>query len=156
LPIVVTGTAEMERLPAHWGLMVNLHTDWPEIAVCSPNNPVSMVTGANLAYVIYTSGSTGRPKGVGVVHRNIVRLVKGPQDVSVPSSDMVLQMAPLAFDASTFEIWGALLNGAGLTLYPSPIVDIGKLRELIEREKISVMWLTAGLFHQVVEEGPST
>src|SRR5262249_11999243 len=95
-------------------------------------------------------------KGVGVDNRNIVRLVKGPQDVSVTPSDMVLQMAPPAFDASTFEIWGALLNGAGLTLYPSPIVDIGKLRELIERERISVMWLTAGLFHHVVEEILST
>src|SRR5262249_13123439 len=95
-------------------------------------------------------------KGVGVDNRNIVRLVKGPQDVSVTPSDMVLQMAPPAFDASTFEIWGALLNGAGLTLYPSPIVDIGKLRELIERERISVMWLTAGLFHHVVEENLST
>jgi amino acid adenylation domain-containing protein len=156
LPMVVTGTAEMERLPAHWGLTVNLQTDWPEIAACSPNNPVSLVTGANLAYVMYTSGSTGSPKGVGVAHRNIVRLVKGQQDVFVTSSDMVLHMAPLAFDASTFEIWGALLNGAGLTLYPSPIVDTGKLRELIEREEISVMWLTAGLFHQVVEEEPST
>jgi amino acid adenylation domain-containing protein len=109
----------------------------------------------NLAYVIYTSGSTGRPKGVGVAHRGIVRLVRATKDVQITSADVVLHLAPLAFDASTFEIWGALLNGARLALYASPVVETTRLNRLIETEGVSVAWLTAGLFHQVVEESLS-
>jgi amino acid adenylation domain-containing protein len=154
--VVVTQEALKEQLSFHEGGLVCVDQEWKAIAREPEGEVGSGVMAENLAYVIYTSGSTGRPKGVGVANRNIVRLVNGPQDVYVTSSDMVLQMAPLAFDASTFEIWGALLNGAALTLYSDPTVDIGKLKGLIERERISVIWLTAGLFHQVVEEGLST
>src|SRR5262249_52565401 len=153
--VIVTEGGWEELLSFYEGALVVVDREWGAIAERLENEGSSGVTAENPAYVIYTSGSTGRPKGVSVIHRNVVRLVKAAKDIYVTSGDMVLQMAPLAFDASTFEIWGALLNGAGLTLYPSPIVDIGKLRELIEREKISVMWLTAGLFHQVVEESLS-
>ena len=71
----------------------------------------------NLAYVIYTSGSTGGPKAVATTHRNVVRLIRNTNYIELTSSDVLLQLAPLAFDASTFELWGALLNGARLVLY---------------------------------------
>ena len=71
-----------------------------------------------LAYIIYTSGSTGQPKGVMVEHRGVVRLVRQTNYITLDGSDRILQTASLAFDASTFEIWGALLNGASLYLPP--------------------------------------
>ncbi|HZI14651.1 MAG TPA: amino acid adenylation domain-containing protein, partial [Myxococcus sp.] len=69
-----------------------------------------------LAYVIYTSGSTGRPKGVEVEHRPIVRLVKGTDFVQVRAGDRMAQLSNTSFDAATFEVWGALLNGAALVV----------------------------------------
>jgi len=64
----------------------------------------------------YTSGSTGEPKGVAVVHRGVVRLVCGTDYARFGPDEVFLQAAPVSFDASTFEIWGALLNGGRLVV----------------------------------------
>ena len=77
------------------------------------------------AYVMYTSGSTGRPKGVVVAHRSIVRLVRATNYADIGASDTVLQYAPLAFDASTFEIWAPLLNGGRLAIAPAGPLSFG-------------------------------
>ncbi len=57
---------------------------------------------------MYTSGSTGTPKGVAVVHRGITRLVHETNYVTIAEDDVFLQLAPISFDASTFEIWAPL------------------------------------------------
>ncbi|MFJ8044030.1 amino acid adenylation domain-containing protein [Kitasatospora sp. NPDC096147] len=104
----------------------------------------------DLAYISYTSGSTGEPKGVAVPHRAVARLV-GPNDWSdLRPEDVVLQLAPVAFDASTLELWGALANGASLAVYPAGPVTADRLAELLRDEGVTVAWLTAGLFHQMV------
>jgi amino acid adenylation domain-containing protein len=104
-----------------------------------------------LAYVIYTSGSTGRPKGVGVEHGSIVRLVKGANYVEMKEEDVFLQMAPVSFDAATFEIWGSLLNGSCLAVYPAGVGSLEELGRVVERQGVTVLWLTAGLFHHMVD-----
>ena len=93
---------------------------------------------SNLAYVIYTSGSTGIPKGVGSTHRNVVRLVKGAEYVSFQSGEVILQSASLSFDACTFEIWGALLNGGTLRLYPGRTVDLEQLSAVLQQQSLGV------------------
>ena len=108
-------------------------------------------SGDDLAYVMFTSGSTGQPKGVMVAHRGIVRLVKDSNYVSIKQDDRILQLAPPSFDASTFEFWGALLNGAVLVPYSNAVLDPNKLRDDIEQNHITVLWLTAALFHLVVD-----
>jgi non-ribosomal peptide synthetase component F len=70
------------------------------------------VRADDLAYVMYTSGSTGTPKGVRVPHRAIVRLVKNTNYIQIQPNDRIGQVSNSAFDAFTFEIWGALLKGA--------------------------------------------
>jgi non-ribosomal peptide synthetase component F len=89
-----------------------------EMARQSPENPPCRATAEQLAYVLYTSGSTGRPKGVCIPHRGVVRLVKNTNYIAVSPDDVFLQLAPLTFDASTFEIWACLLNGARLVIFP--------------------------------------
>ncbi len=111
------------------------------------NNP------SNLAYIIYTSGSTGKPKGVMVEHKNVVRLVKNTSYISFSEDDRILQTGALVFDASTFEIWGALLNGLPLYLFDKNIIlDANKLTKAIEENNITIMWLTAALFNQLQQE----
>ena len=105
---------------------------------------------------MYTSGSTGRPKGVSVTHRGIVRLVH--KSAMPPGTEEVfLQLAPISFDGSTFEIWGSLLNGARLVLAPSHQIpqssgiSLESLGRIIRETGVTTLWLTAGLFHLMVE-----
>jgi len=106
-----------------------------------------------LAYIIYTSGTSGQPKGVMVEHRSISRLVLNTNYIQIDATDRCLQTASLAFDASTFEIWGMLLNGA--TLYrpgaSRAILDPDEIKRLIDINGITTMWLTASLFNQHVD-----
>jgi amino acid adenylation domain-containing protein len=107
---------------------------------------------ANLAYIMYTSGSTGIPKGVMVNHRSVIRLVKNTNYVEFKENQRILQTGALEFDASTFEIWGALLNG--LTLYlvdKGQILNPERLEETINKYHISTLWMTSPLFNQMVQ-----
>ncbi|WP_256081503.1 amino acid adenylation domain-containing protein [Massilia sp. YIM B04103] len=113
--------------------------------------PDSGADAGTLAYVLFTSGSTGQPKGVCVSHRNVVRLVRNNNYCSITPGDVLLQFAPLQFDASTFEIWGALLNGARLEIAPPGLPSLEELGACIERAGVTILWLTASLFHQMVE-----
>src|SRR5439155_647421 len=126
--------------------------DWESVARQSTTAPSPGVRPDNLAYVSYTSGSTGRPKGVCVTHRGVVRLVKGTDFARFDAGDVFLQFAPVAFDASTLEIWGPLLNGGRLVVFPPGAPSLTELGEVIQKHKITTLWLTAGLFHQIVEE----
>lgn len=113
------------------------------------------VAPSDVAYLMYTSGSTGRPKAVVVEHRNIVNLVEHPNYVELGPSDRVLQAAPAAFDASTFEIWGALGNGAQLVVAPAGPVDPPQLSRMVRDAGITVLWLTSALFHLQVDTDPA-
>jgi amino acid adenylation domain-containing protein len=117
-------------------------------------NLASRVTSENLAYVIYTSGSTGRPKGVAVTHRNVARLVRNADYAELGPDQTILHCAPLAFDASTFEIWGALLNGGRLAIAPpgAPL-SLDELRRVLREQAVTTLWLTASLFHHIVDVG---
>src|SRR5579864_2859248 len=104
----------------------------------------------NLVYVMYTSGSTGRPKAVAVSHRGVVRLVCNADYARLDSEQVMLQMAPVSFDASTLEIWGSLLNGGKLVLAPEGVLAPEALEQLVEKAGVTTLWLTAGLFHALV------
>jgi acyl-coenzyme A synthetase/AMP-(fatty) acid ligase/acyl carrier protein len=100
---------------------------------------------------MYTSGSTGRPKGVAVVHRAIVRLVRETGYLDFGPREVWLQLAPFSFDAATLEIWGALLHGGRLVALPGGIPGLAELGLALARYQVSCLWLTAGLFHQMVD-----
>ncbi|MBW8879687.1 MAG: amino acid adenylation domain-containing protein, partial [Acidobacteria bacterium] len=109
----------------------------------------------DLAYVIYTSGSTGRPKGVAVPQRAVVRLVRNSDYVRLSRADRVAQLANLSFDAATFEIWGALLNGATLVGVSQDVVLSPRdLAAFLQEQEISVLFLTTALFNQVAQQAP--
>jgi amino acid adenylation domain-containing protein len=113
--------------------------------------PVGLAHPQSLAFLGFTSGSTGVPKGVAVPHRGIVRLVVDPPFVTLGPGQRVLHLAPVAFDTSLLEIWGALLTGATLVLAPPGPLGLPEIASVLRTADLSVVWLTAGLFHQLVE-----
>ena len=150
--VLVTEAALAERLPAGSIPAVLLDRDADAIAA-RPAERIEAGTGPESpAYVMYTSGSTGRPKGIEIPHRGIVRLVRETDYVRIDPDDVFLQLAPASFDAATLEIWGPLLNGARLALAPAGPTSVDEIAQAVAAHGVTVLWLTAGLFHLVVDE----
>ncbi|KPV60901.1 tyrocidine synthase, partial [Paenibacillus sp. A3] len=118
-------------------------------------NPDNTTSASHLAYVVYSSGSTGQPKGILAEHRNVVRLVKNTNYVEFREGDRILQTGALVFDATTFEVWGALLNGLTLHLVSNETIlsPLALERELAEN-RIAILWLSVALFNQLAQEKP--
>jgi amino acid adenylation domain-containing protein len=154
VPVLLTQHALAEALPTTSALVLDLDADCSTIAARSTENPTSAVTADNLAYVIYTSGSTGTPKGVMVSHRGITRLLFGIDYAQLDASQVFLHMAPISFDASTFEIWGALLHGARCVLLEDRVPTTTAIGRAIQEYGVSTLWLTAALFNTVIDEAP--
>jgi amino acid adenylation domain-containing protein len=152
VPVLVTESSLADRLPPHAARTVRVDADAAAIAAEPADALVAGTDPEAAAYVMYTSGSTGRPKGVVVPHRAIVRLVRGQDYLSIDPSDVFLQLAPASFDAATLELWGPLLNGARLALHPAGQPSVESIGRALEEHGVTVLWLTAGLFHLVVEE----
>src|SRR5207247_3313189 len=106
----------------------------------SCDNPARSAAATNLAYVAYTSGSTGRPKGVAVPHRGVVRLVLNTNYIRLGPADCIAQASNASFDIVTFEIWGALLNGASLIgISQSVLLSPREFSREIHEKKINTL-----------------
>ena len=104
------------------------------------------------AYVMYTSGSTGTPKGVAVPHRAVTRLVINGGYAEISVSDCIAHYSNPTFDASTFEVWGALLNGASMLIVAqSTVLDGARFARLLIEHRVTAMYLSVGLFNRYVE-----
>ncbi|WP_050592840.1 non-ribosomal peptide synthetase [Salinispora pacifica] len=103
-----------------------------------------------LAYIIFTSGSTGRPKGVGITHRNLLGLVRDQTYAAFGPEEIYLQLSPAFFDASAFEIWGALLSGARLVVAAASYHALDELPDVLRTEQVTMLLLTPPLFHELV------
>ncbi|MCF3578480.1 amino acid adenylation domain-containing protein, partial [Planktothrix agardhii] len=153
--ILLTQESLLVSLPNHQAIVVCLDKDWEQINQASQENLNSAVSAENLAYVIYTSGSTGTPKGVIVTHQAVNRLVLNTNYIQFTPDDCVVQASNIAFDAATFEIWGALLNGAKIIiLAKSVLLSPQEFALSLKENQISVLFLTTALFNQLANLVP--
>nr|WP_233223421.1 non-ribosomal peptide synthetase [Amycolatopsis sp. CA-128772] len=147
---VLTTRAVRDRVPAGTPVLA-LDGGW---AADRPGGaPARGPRPGNLACVLYTSGSSGRPKGVLIEHRSVTRLCADPYARLGPD-DVATQYAPLSFDASTLEIWGALLSGARLAVDTDDVPSVDALGAFVRTEGVTSLWLTAGMFHEVAAADP--
>ncbi|MBX7104852.1 MAG: amino acid adenylation domain-containing protein [Gemmataceae bacterium] len=115
-------------------------------------DPAVTNTPTDLFAVLYTSGSTGKPKGVMVTHAGVIRLLFGAGYCDFGPDHTHALIAPVSFDAATFEIWGALLHGGRLAVYPDALPDAHALGQFLTTHQVDTLWLTAGLFNAVVDQ----
>lgn len=129
------------------------HFDLNKIAWKNIDNLSKCNTLEDHAYVIYTSGTTGNPKGTLIPHRGIVRLVHQNNYVPLNEETTILLSGTIAFDAATFEIYGALLNGGKLIVAKKEqLLNPIALEQLINENDVNTMWLTSSLFNQIASE----
>ncbi|HEV3037471.1 MAG TPA: amino acid adenylation domain-containing protein [Candidatus Angelobacter sp.] len=155
--------AGLEVLIAQTSLVGKL-TDAPAPAICVESdllsgypagNPNHLTDGDDLAYVMYTSGSTGAPKGVAIRQQSITRLVCNNNYAQLGAGDRIAQVSSFSFDAATFEIWGALLNGGQLVGFSKELLlSPADFAAELELQEISAMFLTVALFNQIARECP--
>ncbi len=107
--------------------------------------------GEGLVCVICTSGSSGVPKAVAVRHRDVVALAA---DRRFGGHRRVLLHSPFAFDASTYELWVALLGGGQVVVAPEGVLDAGTLRRMVREHGVTALWLTSGLFRAFAQDAP--
>ncbi|PTL74997.1 non-ribosomal peptide synthetase [Vitiosangium sp. GDMCC 1.1324] len=153
VPVVLVQPDLASRLPPVAAKRVELLEE--TFALESGEDLGERVAPEALAYVMYTSGSTGQPKGVCIPHRGIVRLVRDTSYVRLTERDRIAQLSNTSFDAATFELWGALLNGGCVVGVPREVLLSPKaLAAFLSERQVSAMFMTTALFNQVAAECP--
>jgi amino acid adenylation domain-containing protein len=151
--VVTTEALRSSVPPGPWAVITR------EEAAAAPRVPLASLpplgSAADLAYVLFTSGSTGTPKGVAVPQRAVTRLVVETDYVKLDATSVIGQAATAAFDAATFELWGAWLHGARLVVIPTPVaIAPAALGAYLQRTGVTTLFLTTALLHQIGREAP--
>ena len=155
LSVVITQEKWRKQLPKNILATVDLDSDWSTIEQQPTENFPNTITSSSLAYLIYTSGSTGKPKGVPIPHHGVTRLVISTNYIDISSKDRIAQASNASFDAATFEIWGALLNGATMIgVNKTTLLSPETLYSHLQTHSINILFLTTALFNQVASSVP--
>lgn len=151
--LLVTDSAHMLEIGGHEAavfvsdLQIDSLPDAPGGKVTSSGNAES------LAYIMFTSGTSGEPRGVKVPHRGVVRLVRGQSYIHLGTDERVLLTGSLSFDASTFEIWGMLLNGGTLILESQDtILDTERLADKLKERGATLLWSSTAWLNQLIDQ----
>ncbi|RQH04128.1 non-ribosomal peptide synthetase/type I polyketide synthase [Paraburkholderia dinghuensis] len=151
--LIITDKAALSSVDDLNGVLIDLAEIVASSAAAGPA-PLQACGGDDPAYIMYTSGSTGKPKGVVVPHRAIVRLVRGQTFAELSPRTRFLNLAPLAFDASTLEIWGPLLNGGCAAIINEIQPSLDTIADAIARLGVTSAWFTTGLFNALADYRP--
>jgi amino acid adenylation domain-containing protein len=156
--VLLTDGSAADRLADFRGEVMAMDGDAADESALSHSRTFALshsLSPDSLACVVYTSGSTGAPKGVAVPHRGVVRLVRGADFVRLGPGDRVAQLSNPAFDAATWEIWGALLNGGCVVgIDRDTSLDPRRLADALRGGGVTALFLTTALFNQAVREAP--
>ncbi|GAA3349415.1 hypothetical protein GCM10020358_71470 [Amorphoplanes nipponensis] len=127
---------------------------WQDAVRCGEIPAAAAPDPERVAYVAFTSGSTGVPKGTRIPHRGVVRLTRDADFLVPGATDRFVRLAPLAFDASTLEIFAPLLGGGLVDVFPDAYPTPAALAGFLAERATTGLWLTAGLFRLVADYQP--
>jgi amino acid adenylation domain-containing protein len=156
ISILIVHERLLDELPANFAHIIYMDDHRGAAKHSGGENLSHGAPAGSTAYIIYTSGSTGNPKGVCIPHDAITRLVINTDFVALNCTDRVAQCSNSSFDAITFEMWGALLNGAALVIVDKEkTLSHAELSQVIRQQGITAMFLTTALFKEIAFGLPS-
>src|SRR3984893_9231293 len=156
LTCVISNAATLRRFPQLAAAVPVIDVDAAPVAGAAGRRGEAVEASASYpACVMFTSASSGEPKGVVIPHRVIVGLVKNPGYMRVLPDQTFVQASPLAFDASVFEIWGALLNGAELVILPAGLRSPETIAAAVAEQGVTTLFLASCLFNLMFDQRPS-
>jgi amino acid adenylation domain-containing protein len=152
---LVTQPALTKLIEKHGAQIVPIDSAFKSLTGQREGNLPDSPAATDLANLIYTSGSTGLPKGVCIPHRGIVRLVRDTDYMEVAPTDVVTQTSSISFDAATWEIWTALINGAHLVgISKDELVDPSAFKSKLKKAQATIVFTTTAVFNQIASEIP--
>lgn len=120
-----------------------------------PNFGPRPVAGDHRTHILHTSGSTGRPKGVEILACGVARIALNRTFAPLDANDRIAHISNPSFDASLFEVWGGLLNGATVVILPKQtVIDPFALRDSLQQQAITAMFMTTALFNLTSQACP--
>ncbi|WP_377267927.1 amino acid adenylation domain-containing protein [Peterkaempfera sp. SMS 1(5)a] len=151
--VVLGDTDRLEALgaAAEGRTLLGVVSEEPPVGPVPPPAPADP---DRIAYLAFTSGTTGKPKGAMIPCRGVVRLAHRPQYLLPGATARFLRLAPLAFDASTLEIFAPLLAGGTVEVFTGRHVTASALARVLEQREVTGLWLSAGLFRLVADFRP--
>lgn len=153
--IVITTTMWKDRVCMSQCLLMEHEDQWQTEVPQFEDGNEYILDAEHRTHILFTSGTTGRPKAVQILARGIIRLTVNPSYVTLGTTDRIAGIANPTFDASLFEIWGALLNGATVILLPKQTaIDPYALRHSLRVQRVTTMFITTTLFNQTVHACP--
>lgn len=115
-------------------------------------NPCLSVDPDTPAYIYYTSGSTGRPKGVIDTHRNVLHnVMRYTNSLRLCAQDLLSMLYGPSSSANVSDIFGALLNGAGLCVFNLHEVAPGALTSWLRQERVTVYHSVPSVFRHLID-----
>ncbi|QCK84378.1 amino acid adenylation domain-containing protein [Phreatobacter aquaticus] len=145
---ILVAPGDAARVPHGWqDRVIALDEEAPHLPPV-PTGPV------DLAYIIFTSGSTGAPKGVAVRHGNVTRLMVAPGYATITAGSVALALSTPTFDASVFDLWPFLANGATVAIHPGETPTPDSIAGAVTRHGVTTAFVTTGLFNRIAEDRP--
>ncbi|MGV9335908.1 FadD3 family acyl-CoA ligase [Nocardia sp. NPDC003726] len=108
------------------------------------------VASTDIADIVYTSGTTGRPKGVMMNHGQTLRLYAEWCDLAdLREGDRYLIVNPF-FHTFGYKagLIASLIRGA--TILPVPVFDVGRVLQIVARERITMLPGPPTLYHSLL------